>query len=238
MKNNFYNSNDEEFQHVIKLLKELPKENAQSNFEYNLSVRIKNRNFDLNTAEKLSFFNWKIFVPATGAVIASVFAFLLYFGENDNFENPFQIQPQLRTEIKSDLLNAKNFLGSFGKNQKISENDVVIKENVLNTIQKQEASIDTQKDSNKEKIAANETAQTLFFPFDETKSTDIDAVLSRDKNNTKIDSRASLTGQNNKSSFFNGFFIREEVDKEYVEALKARMDSVKKELKLRQQTLK
>ena len=54
MKNNLYNSSDEEFQHVIKLLKELPKETAPSNFEYNLSVRIKNKNFDLKTSEKSS----------------------------------------------------------------------------------------------------------------------------------------------------------------------------------------
>ena len=91
--------------------------------------------------------------------------------------------------------------------------------------------------SNVESIAQND-AQKLNFPFDESKSTDLDAVLSQDKNNTKIDRRASLTGQNNKNTFFNGFFIREEVDKEYVEALKARMDSLKNELKLKQELRK
>ena len=42
--------------------------------------------------------------------------------------------------------------------------------------------------------------------------------------------RATLVGGNNSSLFFDGFYIREEVDKKYVEAMKARLDSLKREM--------
>jgi len=48
MKKDLYNSTNKEFNHVIKLLKELPKEQAPDNFEYNLLTKIKNKNFATN----------------------------------------------------------------------------------------------------------------------------------------------------------------------------------------------
>ena len=79
MNKNLYNNNDEEYQHVIKLLKELPKEKASDNFEYNLRVKIDNKNFDLNTKESRIFPRWNIFVPAAGAVVTSVIIFFTIF---------------------------------------------------------------------------------------------------------------------------------------------------------------
>ncbi|MEE9432220.1 MAG: hypothetical protein V3V16_14315, partial [Melioribacteraceae bacterium] len=43
-----------------------------------------------------------------------------------------------------------------------------------------------------------------------------------------IDRRASLANAGSSNARFDGFFLREEVDKEYVEAMKARMDSLKR----------
>ncbi|MCB9210162.1 MAG: hypothetical protein H6610_03200 [Ignavibacteriales bacterium] len=231
MKNELYNSYDEEYKNVIKLLNELPRESAPPNFEYNLSVRIKNRNFDLNSSEKKSLFPWRYFVPATGAVIASVFVFLVLFNDSDSLENPFQIQPKLRSEIKSDLFSSKKILGSIGNNQQINENDVVLKEDTKQTdksiIEKEEnlASNIGPKSELKDEVKAD-------FPFNDNNSTNLDEALSERRLNTKIDRRASLAGRNAPSSFFNGFYIREEVDKEYVEAQKAKLDSLKKAIKM------
>ena len=101
MNKNLYNNNDEEYQHVIKLLKELPKEKAPDNFEYNLKVKIDNKSFDLNTKESWSFPRWNIFVPAAGAVVASVIVFFTVFSNSDSIENPFQVQPKLRSMLNA-----------------------------------------------------------------------------------------------------------------------------------------
>ena len=52
MEQKLYNSNDEQYKHVVNLLRELPKVKAENNFEYNLKVRIENKNFELKTEQK------------------------------------------------------------------------------------------------------------------------------------------------------------------------------------------
>ena len=226
MKKDLYNSTDAEFQHVIKLLKEMPKEKAQENFEYNLSVRIKNKNFEPSRPEKLIFNPWKIFVPVTGAVVASLLVFFISIDDTDSAENPFQIKPQLRNELSASILGSSGTSNNLSPDMKISETDVVFKERIEQSPNDDELipkNIITEPENN---IAEKSTSDG--FPFSEYNSTNLDQVLSEKRSPTKISGRAALTGSN---SSFNGFFIREEVDKEYVETMKARMDSLKKELK-------
>jgi len=227
MKNNLYNTNDKEYKHVIKLLKNLPRENAPDNFEYNLSIKIKNKNFDLNTKEPWIFLPWKFLLPATGAVIASVIVFFTVFGDSSSFENPFHIQPKLRSELNSNILNSLKVLETLENKNIISDNDVVMK----NETEAGETTILSEAPVSKNKALAETEVKETNFPFQNYNSTNLDEVLSEKNNSTKISKRATLAGRNN-SSFFNGFYIREEVDKEYVEALKARMDSLKREMKI------
>ena len=65
------------------------------------------------------------------------------------------------------------------------------------------------------------------FPFNEKSSTDLDDARNQ-RSKATVGNNASLAGRSNSKSFFNGFYIREEVDKEYVDKLRARMDSLKK----------
>lgn len=217
MKKNVYNSNDSEYQHVIRLLKELPKEKASDNFEYNLGVKIKNKNFGLNTKEPRVLFPWKIFMPATGVAAAALLLFFTFFSESETFENPFQLQPKLRTELSASL--QKNTQNTLDNNNFISENDVIFKNKI--------DSDKTNKSPSKSKsiIASNENEKPNF-PFNN--STNLDEAITGNAEG-KISNKASLAGRSNLQSSFNGFFIRNEVDKAYVEALKARMDSLKKE---------
>jgi hypothetical protein len=234
MKKDLYNSTDAEFQHVIKLLKEMPNEKAPENFEYNLSVRIKNRNFEPSRPEKSAFNLWKIFVPVTGAIVASVLVVFISFDDSDSAENPFQIQPQLRNELSASILGSSGINNDLSPDTKISETDVVFKERI-----EKEAITDEVVSKNitfnlENKIAEKPSSEG--FPFNEYNSTNLDQVLLEKRSSTKISGKAALTGSNN--SAFNGFFIREEVDKEYVEAMKARMDSLKKELRIKRKTTK
>lgn len=218
MNKNVYNSNDSEYQHVIRLLKELPKEKAPDNFEYNLSVKIKNKNFGLNTKEQRVLFPWKIFMPATGVVAAALLVFFTFFSESETFENPFQLQPKLRTELSASL--QKNTQNTLDNNNFISENDVIFKNKNVN---KDET---TKSPSKSKSIIASVENEKPNFPFNN--STNLDEVITGDTEG-KISNKASLAGRSDLQSSFNGFFIRNEVDKAYVEALKARMDSLKKE---------
>ena len=217
MNNNLYNSNDDEHQHVIKLLKELPQEKAPDNFEYNLSVKIKNENFGLNTKESKFFFPWKVLLPASGAVLTTLLLFFIVFGENDSIENPFQIKPKLRTELSNSLLKSSNKV--LDEKNSISENDVIIQKKKSNKI------INQSSPKVRERVAEAEL-QKPDFPFDN--STNLDDAIGETKR-ADISRRASLAGRSNLNSSFDGFYIRNEVDKKYVEALKARIDSLKKE---------
>ena len=213
MKNNLYNSNDDEHQHVIKLLKELPQEKAPDNFEYNLSVKIKNKNFNLNNKESKFLFPWKVLLPASGAVLTSLLLFFIVFSENESLENPFQFEPKLRTELSSNLLKSSNKV--LDEKNTISDNDVIIQKKKLKNVVPQSSP------KVKERLAETEL-QKPDFPFNN--STNLDDAVGELKR-SDISSRASLAGRSN----FNGFYIRNEVDKKYVEALKARIDSLKNE---------
>lgn len=215
MKKDHYNFNDDEYNHVIKLLKDLPKINAPENFQYNLNVKIENQHFDLNTKEFQPILPWKFVVPASSAV-AMVVLFFTFFVESENLENPFHIQPKLRNEITSNIFEANQSSDKLGNN-KISENDVIVKNELKNNeVQSLPSSI-----SSEENVIAE-------FPFDASKSTNLDDIIGDDGSKTNISKRANLVGRSNNNSSFNGFFIREEINKEEFEALKARNDSLVK----------
>ncbi len=218
MKKNGYNINDGQFEHVTKLLKDLPKVNATDNFEYNLKVKIENKNFGLSTVEEKNFSLWKVFVPASGLVVASVFSFFFFSNTSESFENPFQLQPKLRTEITGNILSATGFSNSL----KINENDVVVATKLKPMMKKQKLK---KRIPRKQSVAKSSIAA---LPFDTSNSTDLDAVVSGKNKRTNIDRRASLANAGSSNARFDGFFLREEVDKEYVEAMKARMDSLKR----------
>ncbi|MCW8850851.1 MAG: hypothetical protein OQJ81_12795, partial [Melioribacteraceae bacterium] len=123
----------------------------------------------------------------------------------------------LRTELSGNILKSTN-KDADNKNS-ISENDVIVQEDKSTFITQQ-----TPK-ANKKSVAENEV-QKPNFPFNN--STDLDEALSKNSPSA-ANSRASLAGNSKFESVFNGFYIRNEVDKEYVEALKARIDSLKRE---------
>lgn len=223
MKEDLYNSNDKKNEHVIKLLQELPRVEAPDNFEYNLNLRIENKNFELKTKESVFSIPWrKSLLPAFGAVAASIILFFSIYTDSDSLENPLQIKPKLRNELQSnvDRLSSK----VIDQYNTISENDVIIQKkektsSAVNNLQK-----------GKEILAENESKKPNF-PFNNSTNLD-DALIESNKAN--ISRRASLAGNSAFESSFNGFYIRNEVDRKYVEALKARIDSIKREYRKQQ----
>lgn len=227
MNKNLYNNKEEEHQHVVKLLSELPKENAPDNFEYNLSVKIKNKNFALNTKEPSVFASWKVLAPVFGTIAASVLVFFTVFNDSDSLENPFQMQPQLRTEMAGSLQKSSELISNFGNESKINQNDVVLKEEVFES----EVLADVKISNVNRRARINK--KKADFPFNDANATNLDEELGKSAKSRSASGNVSLVGGANPRSSFQGFYIRDEVDKEYVEALKARNDSLRKVLSLR-----
>ena len=117
-------------------------------------------------------------------------------------------------------------LQTSGNKEKISDTDVVLKEKEV--LSKNEKLVSEQSVTPEETRAIVEEKATKEFPFENYNSTDLDKILSNKRSGRNINRRAKLAGRNTPSNFFDGFFIREEVDKKYVEALKTRLDSVKR----------
>lgn len=232
MKTNFYNSKDNNYEHVKDLLKGLPKVNAPDDFEFKLQTKIENKNFGLNSKERKGFNPWAVFVPVSGIVAASLLVFVFFFNSNsDSLENPFKIIPKLRSEISSNIFASTGFNNIFDKSEKINELDVIVNENETNT--KNEEKVETTKKTKKLVEPAKPNGVKKDFPFANYASTNLDEVLKNKNIENSIGRQAQLAGRGTSRNYFNGFFLGEEVNKEYVDALKARLDSVKREILLK-----
>ena len=235
MKKDLYNSKEEEHQHVINLLKQLPQVKAQENFEYNLRVRIENKNFTLNSENGREGGGWwKIAVPASVTTAAAIFLFTLFIDETENFENPLQIEPQPRIELSSSAIRSGAEYNKVDQTAVISENDVLLHQQKSPSMKSE---VPVMAKEQPELMVETKSAKPEF-PFDDSKSTDLDMVITQNQSRSKLDERTSLAGSSNPRNFFNGFFIGEEVNKEYVDMLKARNDSLMKVIKNRKKTLK
>jgi hypothetical protein len=222
MGQNSYNIKDEEnYKHVVNLLKELPRVKADDNFEFNLNVKIQNKNFELNYPEKQVFQMWKILLPVGTFAVAAIVFFIFFTTPVENMENPFQIVPKLRTEVMGNLLNSQH----YAADRKINKNDVIIKQEVTNIEKVKNSAFLAQNENNLKKDSKNSV-----FPFNDQNSIDLDEINGVINNLPNNDPRITLTSRNAQISPFDGFYLREEVDKKYVEALKARLDSLKNEM--------
>lgn len=231
MKKNSYNSYDEKHQHVISLLKELPREKALDDFEYILRVKIENKNFDLKTEKKSFFPLWKIIVPATGTAVAAILLFVISLGEPENLENPFQIEPQPRA------VNSSTGYDNISESIKEKGTGNISDKDVLITTQREKIFRKESRKVNRNDVLISEPNIKPDFPFKEESSTNLDDLRNQ-RNKFALRSSASLTGRSNSEYFFNGFYIREEVDKEYVDKLRAKIDSLKKAEKIQKKKIK
>ena len=222
MNKNRYNFNDNEYENIKKLLKELPKEKAADNFEYNLMVRINNGNFERDNYKEQKYSLWKIFIPVTGVVTAVFLYFFIFNFAEENTENIFQTIPQLRTEISGNLNVPISLTKNIFGKHKITKQDVVLIEPKITD--KSEKPIPAQKP--KTKIYKHQGMAAL--PFKINNSTNLDAVVQNNRTaHSRTNRRAKLAGMNNGSAFY-GFFLGQELNRKEVEAMKARIDSIKK----------
>lgn len=217
-----------EFEKLQTLLKELPKVGAPDNFEYKLMTRIHNKNFEIKSKKKKNIFFW--FYTPTFALVASVILIFFVFTDSDvDSENPWNSQPKLLPEIQSSETTVSSSANNIQADVKENFSKSLAKEkkatpNVSASNQSEKPSI--QKNS----IAANTKAKPVY-PFDKSKSVDLDKLLTTEEAVTAPSNglaQPHLAGQGNTfESPFSGFFIRQREAEARKESLRIREDSLK-----------
>ena len=207
MEKDFYNDNENEFSEVIDLLKKLPKIKAPDNFEFNLSTRIQNGNFNLpqeNAASK--WLTWGL-GPITAVALSAIVFFFVISNSGFQKENLLMQNPELRQSANVDnnpgirsnfkMLNKEDeFSQSFSDKLRaiLGPNDVVVKK--------------TQ------------------FPFSHTNSIDLDAYINGNKGTAQSNSNIKTVSSGPASINFNGFGILVKTSPEQLAAMREKMDSL------------
>lgn len=218
-----------EFEKLQTLLRELPKVGTPDNFEYKLMTRIHNKNFEINSEKKKNIFFW-VYTPAFALVASVILIFFVFTDSDVDSENPWNSPPKLLPEIQS----SKTTISS-------SANDNIqadVRENFSKSLAKEKkatpnvsASNQSEKPSiQKNSVAANTKAKPVY-PFDKSKSVDLDKLLTTEDAVTAPSNglaQPHLAGQGDAfESPFSGFFIRQREAEARKESLKIREDSLK-----------
>jgi hypothetical protein len=200
-----YNSSEEKFSDIIRLLKSLPEEKAPENFEFKLFTRIKNQNFEIKSEGKISSFPVWILAPVTAVVLAAlVFLFVLDVnGGNARSAVRTEI-PKLTKVVSQKARNSQNSIKAVlvpnpHYRVVVNQNDAIVKEKAP-------------------------------LPIDSRKAMNVDGYLpalkdlpARNKNLNRLVSQETSV----RYFRFDGF-IPIEQDLQTLEKLRARMDSLRK----------
>lgn len=213
MEKNNYND-DLEFSKLINDLKELPKEKAPDNFEYNLLTRIQNKNFGELKPERKEHFNFvKFFAPSAVVASAIIIFFLVLPESNHQIENPLMSEPPAITErtvntpdatADSQLPNTANRSENINKSKSSVAQNMVVKPNDV---------VEEQK---------------VMYPINRSRSVSLDDYISgSNKKGTNL-RQGSVVGGAEETPDFDGFLMRQEADPETIQRYRQMMDSVKK----------
>lgn len=216
--NNYKSKEEEKFSDVINALKSLPKVKADDNFEFNLMTRIKNKNFELHTPEKV-FFVKRIFAPAAALAFSVLIVFFLMNDSGGNLENPFLMEPSIRQDfsaVKSDTIELRSPSQNFDLAEQPGQNmaaQTTTNSGVVRVVVQPSDAV---------------TVEPVQLPFNDEDAVDLDSFVSGESENSRTNlSRGSLVSGGNSASGFDGFLLSERPSKECIESHKARLDSLK-----------
>lgn len=218
-----YNSfnDDSRFQEVTKILNELPKVKADDNFEFNLLTKIKNGSYDAKKYKENSL-GWAwIYAPATALVFSAVLIFFVVNPGIEEFDNPLMSNPPLRAEV---VVNTPDTM--------LANSELAAKTFSNQNTEKKEAQsakpFSSQTDPYLVVFQPNDVIvkEKMEYPFSKQKGIDLDNY--RGKNGLQGQGASRLAGYGDNYFEFDGFFVRERVDKNLILKEKARLDSLKR----------
>ena len=196
-------TDDNEFNELKNLLKELPKVNAPDNFEFNLMTKIQNKSFEIESEKKKSWLSWSL-TPAI-AFAASVFlVFFIFTGEDESTDNPWNTLPRLMEENVTERETP-----SSDKRQ----------------LNKPSSNKDISKKSNSNNLATSSSIKK-DFPFEEKSSINFDEYLQSDANQSAYAGQQLAGSQSSNASPFDGFFLRQRRDAQERDSIKKDKDSL------------
>jgi hypothetical protein len=211
----FKKYNDEQFKEVINSLKGLPQISAPDDFDINLKTKL-NTIEPLSLPKRVRYHQYsRTLVPAFSLVAAVFLIFLVISNQNSpDLNNPFLKPPTLRTfnESKQDIGNQKGQI-------KISDNDVVFEEQPAAP---GSSNLSARADNNfKGNNVIDSKKRFLQLITTNSDENNVDKSLSARPGN-------GITDESNGSTVnFNGFNITQDED-QVMQALRAKMDSLKK----------
>ena len=213
---NAYNSNQEErYSDVIKLLKNLPEEQAPPDFEFRLMTKIENGNYELNSPKDKSGFPVWVFAPATAVVLSAIVFFVIFDSVQFNNNGPLFPEPKLRAEVNEKAPKAKEYISkssvpAVGNSEAVK---VIVEPNDV--------------------VVTRKVTPPQFTPG---KAVNLDNIFANGKikGGTKLSGPNRLVGNSSDPYFeFDGFYpVRENGDS--LKKVKSKIDSMKK---VRQQRL-
>lgn len=215
---NSYN-NETEQSKLIEDLKTLPKIKAPENFELNLMTRIQNKNFGEVKEERANFNFIKFLAPSAVVVSAVIIFFLFFSNSNHQIDNPLMTEPPA---IISDSQ------GSIISSQTdIALNEINKKETP--EISKQTERIAPDAGINKQ-VKRNEVASENIskYPISRNRSVALDDFISGDAQKRNNIQQGNVVNNGEETADFDGFFVRQQPDKETIAKYRAMIDSVKK----------
>jgi len=218
MKSNIYNNDEQKFEQLIKDLKGLPKEKADENFEFNLMVKIQNKNFDLSSPERNFLFSRRL-IPAAALAFSAIVLFFIISDPGAGLENPLLSDPPAR----------ENYSQSKVDTIELTQPQLAA---VPSQLTQQPVDKKSQPNSVVRVVVEPSDAVSMEEvepPFDDSKSLDLDTfVKGENQTQTSTMARGRIVSGGNQQSQFSGFLIREKASLEAIEAHRAKLDSLKK----------
>jgi len=207
---NSYNDDEIKFSKLISDLKELPKIKTEENFEYNLMIRIQNRNFGNLTEDKPQYGIIKFVIPS--AIVSIIILFILFLPATEQkIDNPLMVDPP-----------------------KISENDTINSSQVLSS--NAETFIKPRKKINrKDALPENPVSEAnsplnpkLKYPINRNRSVALDEYLSGQNPGENNLHRGNIVRSGDEEFDFDGFLLPQPIDKKSLEKYRRMIDSIKR----------
>lgn len=214
-------NNEQNHSKLIKDLKELPKITSPENFEYNLMTRIHNKNFGEVKNDRAKF-NFVKFLAPSAIVVTALILFFLFLPQNhQQIENPLMTDPVVISENAQVSLPPAIEQNKLKKEKNITDKN----NNVVPRISEEYAGNNLDAMINPNDVVVKPSGK---YPINRNRSVSLDDYISGESANRASMRQGNIVNSGERSSDFDGFFVRQEPDQRTIEKYRAMMDSVKK----------
>ena len=204
-----YTEEENKFSNLMKDLKDLPKIKAPDNFDYNLQMRIQNKNFG-NPVKKRPQFSWTKFLAPSAIVATTIILFFIFFPSSK--ENNNQLLQQTKQQNNQSTVNNSLSAKNETKDQQSIPSNTKLQSNSSNLL------------GSNNQIAKPNTRSPLM----DSRSIKLDDYILGSNKNQGNTNRGNIVNNGEEPSQYDGFIVSEKPDKKTLERYRAVVDSIKK----------